>query len=438
VPGSRLVGGTLPACAARVLGPARAGCPAIDMSREQRDEPGHDSEAVQSKNRGRDPQPMSLLNRLGAALSSDFDPVALREEMTRLEQRLSAQQAAAAEREQLLQTVLDATPVAIVLLDDVGTIVFTNAGARELFFESKNHEGENFLRMLAGVPEPLRKALLSESDHIFSFGSHGESETYHLAKRHLSLGEQPHSVLIVRNMTLELSQKENQVLRKAIRVIHHEFANSLAPVISLLQSARSKIGKPEALPKLEQMLSVIEGRVSHLNVFLSGFAALGKLPRPRNQEQRWDSFLDALRPLLPDITIAAAPSGSGWFDPAQVQQIIINLVKNAREAGSPPAEIVLEVSAVTEGGYRTSVLDRGQGMTDEALEHAMVPSFTTKATGSGMGLTLCREIVDAHHGRLRISRREGGGIGVSFWLPAREASSSAASVSRARLSLSRT
>ena len=381
---------------------------------------------------------MSLFNRLGAALSSDFDPAALRDEVSRLARALAQQEAAAAERQALLQTVLDAAPVAIVLLDDVGKIVFANLGARELFFEAKNPEGENFLRMLAGVPEPLSKALLSEADHIFSFGKEGESETYHLAKRHLTLGAQPHSVLIVRNMTLELSQKENAVLRKAIRVIHHEFANSLAPVISLLQSARSKLGKPEALPKLEQMLGVIEGRVSHLNVFLSGFAALGKLPRPRHQEVRWDGFLEALRPLLADIAISAAPSGSGWFDPAQVQQIIINLVKNAREAGSPPDEIRLEVIAAPEGGYRTTLNDRGQGMNDEVLEHAMVPSFTTKPTGSGMGLTLCREIVDAHQGRLRIARREGGGISVSFWLPPRESTAASASPRSARLSLSRT
>jgi signal transduction histidine kinase len=358
--------------------------------------------------------------------------------VSRLEQQLAHQEAAAAERQALLQTVLDAAPVAIVLLDDMGRIVFANWGARELFFESKNPEGENFLRMLAGVPEPLSKALLSQADHIFSFGSQGESETYHLAKRHLTLGAQPHSVLIVRNMTLELSQKENAVLRKAIRVIHHEFANSLAPVISLLQSARAKLGKPDALPKLEQMLGVIEGRVSHLNVFLSGFAALGRLPKPRHQEVRWDGFLEALRPLLADISFAAAPSGSGWFDPGQVQQIIINLVKNAREAGSPAGQIELEVCAVPEGGYRASLLDRGQGMNDEVLEHAMVPSFTTKSTGSGMGLTLCREIVDAHQGRLRIARRDGGGITVSFWLPPREiAAVAAVAASRARLSLSR-
>jgi two-component system, NtrC family, nitrogen regulation sensor histidine kinase NtrY len=379
---------------------------------------------------------MGLFNRLGAALSPDADPAVLRQEITRLSQELAAQ-THANETSQLLQAVVDTAPVSIVVLDEIGTIRFTNAAARELFFEGTAPEGQNFLMLLASVPEPLRKALLSESDHIFSFGSHGESETYQLAKRHLLLGGQPHSMLTVRNMTMELSRQENAVLRKAIRVIHHEFANSLAPVISLLRSARSKLSKPDAAPKLEQMLTVIEDRVSHLNVFLSGFAALGRLPAPRLQEVEWEGFLGRLRPLLEDIPIEGSPAGRGWFDPAQVQQILINLVKNAREAGSPVQDIVLEIAAAAEGGYRATVSDRGQGMNDEALEHAMVPSFTTKPDGSGMGLTLCREIVDAHRGRLRIARREGGGISVSFWLPPREAAGSVGSVSRARLSLSR-
>jgi signal transduction histidine kinase len=151
----------------------------------------------------------------------------------------------------------------------------------------------------------------------------------------------------------------------------------------------------------------------------------------------WSAFLERLRPVLADITVAAAPPGNGWFDPAPIQQALINLVKNAREAGSPAADIVLEVTPVPEGGHRLAVLDRGSGMTDTVLDNAMVPSFTTKPSGSGMGLALCREIVDAHQGRLRIARREGGGTAVSFWLPPREPLSASAGRSRARLSLSR-
>ena len=381
---------------------------------------------------------MDLLQQLDDILAADLDAAALKEALRAFKQGLAARESAAQERRQLLQAVVDAAPVAIVLLDEVGTIAFANAGARELFFESERAEGLSFIQLLGSAPETLRAALLAETDHIFSFEHRGDLETYHFARRELTLGGVPYGLLVVRPMTFELSRRENQVLRKTIRVIHHELANSLTPVISLLRTARGKIGKPEQAPKLEQMLSVIEDRVMHLNAFLTGFAALGKLPKPRPQDVSWETFLSQLRPLLADITVGAAPPGSGWVDAAQLQQVAINLVKNAREAGSEPAEIVLEVQVAPEGGFRLSVLDRGRGMNDEVLENAMVPTFTTKPNGSGMGLALCREILDAHHGQLRIARREGGGMAVSCWLPAREAQSPTLARSRGRLTLSRT
>jgi two-component system, NtrC family, nitrogen regulation sensor histidine kinase NtrY len=380
---------------------------------------------------------MNLLDRLDRALASVLDRNALREEISRIREGVSVEEREALTRRELLETVMDTVPVAIVLLDEVGKILLTNAEARELFFDGQRSEGQNFLQLLGTVPEGLRTALLSETDHIFSFGEDGDTETYHLSRRHFEIAGEPHTVLIVRNMTSELSHRENTVLRKAIRVIHHEFANSIAPVRSLLQGARAKVGKPEWGAKLEQTLTVIEERVLHLSAFLSGFAALGRLPAARPEETAWDAFLGRLEPLLSDIVIAPAPPGRAWFDPAQIEQVIINLVKNAREAGSPAGEIRLEAVQTADGGYRTSVLDRGQGMNDEALENAVVPSFTTKPTGSGMGLTLCREIVDAHQGRLRIARRAGGGIAVSFWLPPRDVPSGNSGVSRSRLSLTR-
>jgi two-component system, NtrC family, nitrogen regulation sensor histidine kinase NtrY len=383
---------------------------------------------------------MNLWQRLTAAVSSQPDSDGLRASLEKLQAQVAMHETAALERQQLLQAIVDAVPVAITLLDEYGRIVFANAGARELFFDNEAPEGKNFLKMLASVPAPLRSALLADSDHVFSYETGGESDTYHLAKRQLTVGSQSHSLLIVRHMTVEFARQENAVLRKAIRVIHHEFANSLTPVISLLRSVRSKLGKPDTTAKLEQMLTVIEDRVLHLNAFLTGFAVLGRLPKPRRQDVRWSEFLAQLRPLLAgehEIAISAAPEGAGYFDPAQLQQVVINLVKNAREAGSPEQEIALEVVDAAEGGQHLRVLDRGTGMSTEVLENAMVPSFTTRQNGSGMGLSLCREIVDAHRGHLRIARRQGGGMQISLWLPPRNAPVSD-TLSRARLSLSRT
>jgi two-component system, NtrC family, nitrogen regulation sensor histidine kinase NtrY len=380
---------------------------------------------------------MDLLKRLDAALAGNLDAAALRGELRHVRQSLTSAHLSASGRGALLETIVDHAPSAIILMDEVGTIAFTNVEARELFFEGTRPEGQNFLHLLARVAEPLREALLSESDHIFSAQLGGAHEHYHLRRRQVEIAGEPYVLLVIANMTLEVSRQENAVLRKTIRIIHHEFANSITPVRSLLQTARSRIGQPDA-SKLAQMLTVIDERVLHLSAFLTGFATLGRLPPPRPQEIGWDVLLGRLQPLLPGIAIAPAPAGRAWVDPGQLEQVIINLVKNAREAGASPHEVQLEVVSVPEGGYRVTVYDRGQGMSDEVLDHAVLPSFTTKPNGSGIGLTLCREIVDAHHGRLGIARREGGGVAVSVWLPPRNAPSNTTSASRARFSLSRT
>jgi signal transduction histidine kinase len=364
---------------------------------------------------------MSLIGRLVSALSSGSE--------------------GGAAHDTFLQILVDETPLAMLLLADEGTIVFTNRAARELFFAGADVRGQNLLPMLAGVSEPLRRALLSDTDHIFTAepdpGDEGEGpETYHVAKRQLELGGAPHELITVRHMTAEISRQEIAVLKRTLRVIGHELANSLTPISSLLQTARQLAQRPEQIGKLDVVFATVEERLRHLHSFLGGFARLGQLPQPRCQEVRWEPFLENLRTLLPDVKLAAPLDQPGWFDAGQIQQVIINLVKNAREAGGPADGIAVELEATADGGARLTVFDRGRGMSEPVLASALVPSFTTKDGGSGMGLPLCREIVDAHGGRMRIARRAGGGTAVSIWLPPRHGATRTATLGRLTLTRS--
>jgi PAS domain S-box-containing protein len=334
-------------------------------------------------------------------------------------------------QERLLAVILDSTPTAMVLVGETGRIVFTNATARELFFDGEEVKGQNFLQMLAAAPEPLRRPLLSETDQIFTFEDQGEPETYHVAKRHFPLDGEPHTLITVRHLTHEIARQEIAVLRNTLRIIGHELGNSMAPASSLLRSARHMLERPEMHDRLVTALDTVTERLQHLQGFLTGLTQLGRLPRPLKRDVVWAPFLDGLQALWPEARIAAPPATPGWFDPVQIQQVLINLVKNAHEAGSPRDEITIEIEAA-DGGVRFAVLDRGAGMTDTVLARALVPAFTTKEHGSGMGLTLCRDIVDAHDGRLRLGHREGRGTQVSFWLPSRAPDYAA---SRARLTL---
>jgi signal transduction histidine kinase len=113
----------------------------------------------------------------------------------------------------------------------------------------------------------------------------------------------------------------------------------------------------------------------------------------------------------------ALPAEPAFVDPAQLQQVLINLLKNAAESGSPADEITLAFEPGERDGVTFHVADRGKGMSDEVMKNALLPFFSTKKAGTGLGLALCREIVDAHGGRLSLHPREGGGLAMRFWLP---------------------
>jgi len=100
-----------------------------------------------------------------------------------------------------------------------------------------------------------------------------------------------------------------------------------------------------------------------------------------------------------------------------MQQVLVNLVKNAAEAGSPRAGIEVEVHELPGGSLGIDVADRGRGMDGETLSKAMLPFYSSKREGGGLGLALSREIVEAHGGSLRLAARERGGLIVSIDLP---------------------
>ena len=110
------------------------------------------------------------------------------------------------------------------------------------------------------------------------------------------------------------------------------------------------------------------------------------------------------------------PEQPGNFDETQLAQVMINLLKNAAESGSAQEAITVGVHAAAPG-FRVEVGDRGSGLSPSTLRDALLPFYSTKPAGTGLGLTLCREIIEAHGGRLSLANREGGGALVTIWLP---------------------
>jgi nitrogen fixation/metabolism regulation signal transduction histidine kinase len=322
----------------------------------------------------------------------------------------------------LFETVISAAPMAIVLCNEADMVLLANVAARDLFFRGKRLDGQDFGEVLSEWPGEIAAAILSGEDSLVSLERDGVRETLHASKRFFDLNTQPHVLYIVKPLTRELVRQEIEVWKKTIRVISHELNNSLAPITSLVHSARMMAGKPEHAHRLDSAFATIEERTTHLKTFLDGYARFARLPRPSKQPTPWQQLLEGVRALYPFAIAGELPSEPGHFDAAQMQQVLINLVKNAAEAGSALDAIAVQVRAASDGGVELVVMDRGAGMSDEVLEKALLPFYSTKKGGSGLGLPLCREILDSHGGRFSIEQRSGGGTVVRCWLPSRESS----------------
>lgn len=320
------------------------------------------------------------------------------------------------QRELMLDTVIQTTPLALVLTNDGDAVIYSNTTARQLFASGRKLEGERFSNLLARAPAPLQEAIQRGGDTLFTLELAGEPQVYHVSQRRFLLNALPHRLLLLKQLTREINSQEVATWKKVIRVIAHELNNSLAPISSLAHSGQILAHAPPNPEQLGRVFSTIEDRARHLAGFIEGYAQFAKLPHPRLAPVAWEVLVERLRVVVGFTLVGALPGRAASFDTAQVEQALINLLKNARESGSDTAAIELAVQPVPHG-FAIEVRDRGPGFTQAALENALVPFYSTKETGTGLGLTLCREIVEAHGGRLRIANRDGGGAVVTLFLP---------------------
>jgi signal transduction histidine kinase len=251
-----------------------------------------------------------------------------------------------------------------------------------------------------------------------SWDHEGQEESYRVLVRAFHLNTVPHRLLVIERMTHELARQETATWKKAIRVMSHELNNSLAPVSSLAHSARVVAERPDAATRLPPLLDTISQRVAHVTAFLEGYARFARLPAPRPETVPLAPFLEGVARLFPFRREGDLAGHSGWFDPGQIQQVLINLLKNAEESGSAAEDIHVQVEPWPDGLW-LRVVDRGGGMDEDTMRKALLPFHSSKKAGAGLGLSLCSEIVDAHGGRLHLARRPEGGMAISVWLPAR-------------------
>ena len=246
---------------------------------------------------------------------------------------LREQRQALVQRELLLDTMVQNTPVAMLLLaaggDGLPRVVFSNLAARRLLHGGVRLEGQRLAVLLEQMPVPLRDAIARGGDSLFAVREEDsdddadeDEQIYHLSRRAFHLNGRPHDLLLIRLLTAELRRQEVQTWKKVIRVISHELNNSLAPIASLAHSGGELLrrGRVERLPEI---FSTIEDRARHLEGFIRGYARFAKLPQPQLQTVHWAPFLASLQQQIPFAMPALDEELHSRVDIAQLGQALL-------------------------------------------------------------------------------------------------------------------
>lgn len=328
----------------------------------------------------------------------------LLERFNALASHLQDEQRGMQESLQLLGKTLAALDGAVFAFEQDGRLRLANpAGERLLARPAAELLGRDAaglgLATLFDVPSGSIRA------HAFP-GQQGRWQIGHAALRSRS---QAGRLLVVQPMERALREEEAQAFRRLLRVLSHEINNSLAPIASMADTLRRVLPVQDApldggvRGDLCRGLDLIEQRSGALQRFLGGYARLARLPAPKPVPLELAPLCERVRGLLDDprLRIEAGEPVRVLADADQLEQVLINLLRNGLEAGGE-GEVVLRWRV--EGGHaRIGVVDAGPGL--PASDNLFVPFFTTKPQGSGIGLVLSRQIVEAQQGTLTLLPR---------------------------------
>lgn len=361
----------------------------------------------------------TLANLLSALREGDFsirgraagadEPLGLAmEEINELGETLRQQRLGAVEATALLGTVMEEIDVAVMAFDSQNRLRLVNRGGERLLAKPAAELVSHTANELG-----LGQCLTGSRSRILDLDLAGTSGRWELRRGPFRQQGRPHELVVLSDLTRTLRREERQAWQRLIQVLRHEINNSLAPIKSLTDSLQVLVARrPLAHDWSEDLtmgLRVIGDRSAALGRFMSSYARLTQLPDPVFSSLSvgdWIRRVVALESRLP-VQVEDGPVVDIEADGDQLDQLLINIVANAVEAAlDTGGEVTLRWRA--SNGRRNllelEVEDGGPGL--PKTQNLFVPFFTTKPTGSGIGLVLSQQIAEAHGGTLTLENRK--------------------------------
>jgi nitrogen fixation/metabolism regulation signal transduction histidine kinase len=328
-------------------------------------------------------------------------------EVNELADTLHAQRLGALEATALLGKVMEEIDVAVFTFDSEHRLKLLNRSAAQLLdLPSERAIGETAASL--GLADYLKEGGPRLLDAAFPGGA-GRWEVRRSLFRQEGL---PHQLLVLSDITRALREEELQAWQRIVRVIGHEINNSLTPIKSISGSLQSQLSQQNRPPDWEddlaRGLTIIGSRSESLSRFMTAYARLARLPQPKVQSVDVGALVRrvaAVETRIP-VTIRSGIPITVSADPDQLEQALINLLRNATEASLETGGGVAITWVRLPAHVELRIEDEGPGFSNTS--NLFVPFFTTKPGGSGIGLVLSRQIAEAHGGSLRLDNRVNG------------------------------
>lgn len=326
-------------------------------------------------------------------------------EINALSQTLREQRLRVEETSALLGKMLAAIDIALFSFDDAPRLRLLNpAGERLLGRRSSDALGQSAEAL--GLAEALQS---SGGPHVFNRIFPGGSGRFEVRQFSFREGGLPLKLLAITDLSRTLREEERQAWQRLIRVLSHELNNSLAPIKSMAGTLLTMLSQDQLAADWRDDalvgLKVMADRSEALGRFMIGYASLARLPAPRKKALNLRELLSRIVTLeqrMPVRLDGGAPLALS-ADPDQLEQALINLLNNAVEASLPEGGAVAIDARSSADDHIIEILDEGLGLASR--DNLFVPFFTTKPSGSGIGLVLARQIIEAHGGALTLENR---------------------------------